>query len=542
MRRSAVLLAVAMLLPAGTARASFTQEPGSPYDVGNDPYGVLAGDFTGDGRPDVVSLNGSASTVSVLVRGALGGFTLPATVKNVATGPNYGATGDFDGDGKLDLVVAAYTQSGGSSVLLGNGAGDFTVVPVASTWGTSAAAADFTGDGRADIAITQDAVGPGTVKILRRNAGNTGFEAEPLAPPTGALPRHAIAAELDGVTLPDLAVTNWTSGTVTVLLRRAGGFVEAEGSPHAVGAKPDGIAAGDFDGDGRTDLAVVSFEQDLVTVLIGQGGGKFAKEADYPVGDMPLNVAVADFNADGRHDMAVTNSGADSVSILLRSGATFVPDGPPVASADGAYGLATADFNADSLPDLAVTNSATADSVTILLNTTPPPPPPPPDNLDADGDKVQRPADCDDTNATIFPGAVDIPGDGIDQDCLDGDASYPRLRRLVAYDVKYGTAYSVFTSLSVKPARAGDRIRVRCKGRRCKVAKKVVLVGKDAARLPLTRHVRGARMRPGDSLEVRITRPATIGKSVKYTVRSGRKPRKRERCLPPGATTPVKCA
>ena len=64
MRRSAVLLAVAMLLPAGTARASFTQEPGSPYDVGNDPYGVLAGDFTGDGRPDVVSLNGSASTVS----------------------------------------------------------------------------------------------------------------------------------------------------------------------------------------------------------------------------------------------------------------------------------------------------------------------------------------------------------------------------------------------------------------------------------------------------------------------------------------------
>jgi hypothetical protein len=43
-------------------------------------------------------------------------------------------------------------------------------------------------------------------------------------------------------------------------------------------------------------------------------------------------------------------------------------------------------------------------------------------NLDRDGDGIQRPADCDDNNATIRPGAVDTPEDGLDQDCASGDA------------------------------------------------------------------------------------------------------------------------
>ncbi len=33
--------------------------------------------------------------------------------------------------------------------------------------------------------------------------------------------------------------------------------------------------------------------------------------------------------------------------------------------------------------------------------------------------------DCDDNNASIYPGALDIPMDGIDQDCADGDEPWP---------------------------------------------------------------------------------------------------------------------
>ena len=42
---------------------------------------------------------------------------------------------------------------------------------------------------------------------------------------------------------------------------------------------------------------------------------------------------------------------------------------------------------------------------------------------DADGDGVRRPADCDDTNPGIHPGAVDTPDDRVDQDCSGTDAT-----------------------------------------------------------------------------------------------------------------------
>jgi hypothetical protein len=42
---------------------------------------------------------------------------------------------------------------------------------------------------------------------------------------------------------------------------------------------------------------------------------------------------------------------------------------------------------------------------------------------DADLDGVRFPADCDDTNPAIHPGAVDIPDDGIDQNCDGVDAT-----------------------------------------------------------------------------------------------------------------------
>ncbi len=44
---------------------------------------------------------------------------------------------------------------------------------------------------------------------------------------------------------------------------------------------------------------------------------------------------------------------------------------------------------------------------------------------------VDNAEDCDDTDASVHPGSIDAPDDGIDQDCDDGDATYPDCDELV---------------------------------------------------------------------------------------------------------------
>jgi hypothetical protein len=155
---------------------------------------------------------------------------------------------------------------------------------------------------------------------------------------------------------------------------------------------------------------------------------------------------------------------------------------------------------------------------------------------------VQRPTDCDDGNPGIRPGIADRPGDGIDQDCFDGDAPFPLLgRTIVGFSSTYPSGYTRFTTLTVRPARAGDRIRLTCKGRGCPLARKTVRVRKDAKRLSLLRHIGRARLRKGAVLRLRVTRPETVGRVHTWRIRAPKPPKLVRRCVRPGEKKPTAC-
>ena len=87
----------------------------------------------------------------------------------------------------------------------------------------------------------------------------------------------------------------------------------------AAGSFPVSVAVGDFNGDGVQDLAVANFDSANVSVLLGNGDGTFRAALNFAAGSNPFSVAVGDFNGDGLQDLAVANFNSNNVSVLLNN-------------------------------------------------------------------------------------------------------------------------------------------------------------------------------------------------------------------------------
>jgi hypothetical protein len=244
------------------------------------------------------------------------------------------------------------------------------------------ATADFNGDGIPDLAVANSSCpnfpncSPGTISILLGNGtggkGNGTFQG-PVGYPTGTGtetgtdPHAVVVGYFNGDTILDLAVANYATNNVAILLGNGDGTFGAP-TTFAVGSEPAAIAMGDFNGDGNPDLVVANFNSGTVSVLLGNGNGTFKPAVNYTVGSGPVSVAVADFNGDNKLDLAVVNEGGNNVSILLGNGdGTFQSQ---VLYSTGAGGnplsVVVADFRNDGNLDLAVADFRTQ-NVSILL-------------------------------------------------------------------------------------------------------------------------------------------------------------------------------
>jgi hypothetical protein len=281
------------------------------YVLGNIPVAVALGDATGDGKPDIVTANYPAKSVSVMA--GVGNGTFAGGV-DLATGdtPRAVALADLNGDGKLDIVTAGseYDQEGSVSVLLGKGGGNFaTRFDRPSGFNpTAVALADLDGDHKLDMVVAASATSyEGSLDVLLGKGDGT-FSGQ-LTYAGGSFVTSLVLVDLNGDGKLDI-VTGM--GDVGVLLGQGDGSF-AEQVVYPTEGNGGTVAIGDVTGDGKLDIVVG--HPAAMKVLPGKGDGTFAAMVVYPVAaDAP---ALADLNRDGRLDIVAL--AGSNVSVLLNS-------------------------------------------------------------------------------------------------------------------------------------------------------------------------------------------------------------------------------
>ncbi len=165
-------------------------------------------------------------------------------------------------------------------------------------------------------------------------------------------------------------------------------------------------------------------------------------------------------------------------------------------------------------------------------------PPPPPDQ---DHDGFTAGQDCNDLDAAVHPGAIEQPGNAVDENCDGIRADLPQIVANVSSGFRVTGKRVTIDRLLVTSGPGDMAVEFRCSGRGCPVRRASARPrGGRANVLSAIKRYRH-RFRAGQTVEVRVASPARIGKVVRYRLVRGRTPVGRTLCLPPGARSARRC-
>jgi type II secretory pathway component GspD/PulD (secretin) len=298
--------------------------------------------------------------------GTLPGATaqLSETLSNVHSGRRIllraedGQPATFFVGERYPVSLAQYSASLGSSTgvnIPGVGASNFPVTTLAT--GTNpdfVTTADFNADGFQDMAIANYT--DGTVSVFL-GVGDGTFQT-PTTVTVGTGPASIATGIFNATTNDnlDMVVANQTTNNLTVLLGNGDGTFAA-GTSIITGNQPVSVIATDLNGDGTPDLVVANKADNTIEVFLGKGDGTFTPLTPFPSGAAPTCLLADDFNGDGKIDLAVTNSDDNTMEIFLGNGDGTFGKGVTYATGVTPLFVAPGDFNGDGIIDLAVADS-----------------------------------------------------------------------------------------------------------------------------------------------------------------------------------------
>lgn len=358
----------------------------APAWVGNLMLGYVhpaIADFNGDGHLDVaVPTFDDTSKVTgwyLLLGAGNGQFQPPSALPFTGTFSASLVAGDFNGDGKPDLAAAIYT-TGSLALQFAAGHGDGTFAapvayPLPSTCGSTLQAADLNGDGKLDILITGSSMltslttlghneGASAVTVLLgdgKGGFTIGFNASEPTYMSGA-----VLAKILGTGKVDLVEATIASdfkggipptGAVSV---RPGNGDGTFGNPISLSMPsstiPTDLAVADFNGDGRPDIAFPSVPAQNYHVALTTDLQQLLTSvlAIFPVGtvEVALNVTpvavpaislgsqALQFSSTGgatppSQSVDVSNSGGGALAWTATSSASWLTVSPTSGSGSG---------------------------------------------------------------------------------------------------------------------------------------------------------------------------------------------------------------
>ena len=321
------------------------------FDVARTPVGaqdgrlLALGEFNNDRFPDLAIVPAGTSRIEFYLSQGNGEF-LPAGHLEVGTYFSDPSFGDFDEDGNIDLALVAYPL--GTMISHGNGDGTFEE-PIHVSIGTPGdtayppdmiATGDFDGDGHRDLLIHERPSRQYRSLLLGRGDGTfaTGFahEPEPFSE-EGLWLTSWTVADFNGDGIDDLASFDGPFGRLSTY--RGAPVSPLEPGPNLQDfpvVSPSAVLVADLNHDGNMDLAVtVNTGGDFgrsqdVEIFPGRGDGTLGSPARFSAGLLAGPLISGDFNGDGRIDLLVETQD-HHFRLMLNQGP--YPDAPPVAEA-----------------------------------------------------------------------------------------------------------------------------------------------------------------------------------------------------------------
>jgi Putative metal-binding motif len=156
-------------------------------------------------------------------------------------------------------------------------------------------------------------------------------------------------------------------------------------------------------------------------------------------------------------------------------------------------------------------------------------------DLDRDGDGSPRPQDCDDTVAAVHPGATEVIGNSVDENCDGRIEPYPPLTGSLQATWKPNGKGTRNVTLLAKGFPASAQIVITCRGSTACPKRTLAHVSATAKRLNLHSKL-GKRTFPKRArIDVQVSRKDRIGRVLRFNIGTPGLPDVEFLCQPPGA-------